>query len=105
MPAGADGTNGGGTAERLARIEGKIDAILGRMDKFDTCQTDHEKRISFTERVSAGRDHQIAALEKRDIVLAADIDRLDKKSEGWSIINSVAVAIAALLALFGITAK
>jgi ATP-dependent helicase/DNAse subunit B len=103
MPAGADGTNGGGPAERLARIEGKIDAILDRMDKSDAYQADHEKRLSTIERVSAGRDHQIAALEKRDIVLAGDIDRLDKKSEGWSIINSVAVAIAALLAIFGVT--
>ena len=103
MPAGADGTNGGGTAERLARIEGKIDAFLDRMDKSDAYLDGHEKRLSTIERVSAGRDHQIAALEKRDIVLAGDIDRLDKKSEGWSIINSVAVAIAALLAIFGVT--
>ena len=73
------------------------------MDKSDAYQADHEKRLSTMERVSAGRDHQIAALEKRDIVLAGDIDRLDKKSEGWSIINSVAVAIAALLAIFGVT--
>jgi len=96
MPAGADGTTS--NAERLARIEENTKAILAELQRQNACLVDNTQRITALEGVSAGRTHEIRAVNDRVTVLAADIDRLDKKSEGWSIINSIAALIAAIVA-------
>ena len=96
MPAGADGTTS--NAERLARIEENTKAILAELQRQNACLVDNTQRITALEGVSAGRTHEIRAVNDRVTVLSGDIDRLDKKSEGWSIINSIAALIAAIVA-------
>jgi len=68
------------------------------LQRQNACLVDNTQRITALEGVSAGRTHEIRAVNDRVTVLAGDIDRLDKKSEGWSIINSIAALIAAIVA-------
>lgn len=89
---------GGGQNERLARIEEKVDAVLDRLVRLDACQGDHERRLSGVEQVSAGRTHQIEAIR-------SDVERLEKKSETWSVINSLGALAAALLGGMGLFPK
>lgn len=101
MPAGADGTTS--NAERLARIEENTKAILAEMQRQNACLVENTQRITALENVSAGRTHEIKAVNDRVNVAFTNIDRLDKKSEGWSIINSIGALLAAIIAAIGFT--
>jgi len=92
-------SNGNGRVT-LAKLEGKIDEILRRLDRMETYQerqaAAHEARLNSLEQGQATR--VLRTLED-------DVEALGKKSENWSIINSALGIIAAALAALGFGSK
>ncbi len=94
-------SNGNGRVT-LAKLEGKIDEILRRLDRMETNQerqaAAHEARLNSLEQGQATRIQQLHTLED-------DVAALEIKSERWSIINSGLGVIAAALAALGFGGK
>jgi hypothetical protein len=94
-------SNGNGRVT-LAKLEGKIDEILRRLDRMESTQERHtievDRRINCLETGQATRIQQLHALEH-------DVEALEVKSERWSIINSGLGVIAAALAALGFGGK
>ena len=94
-------SNGNGRVT-LAKLEGKIDEILRRLDRMESTQERHtievDRRINCLETGQATRVQQLRTLED-------DVEALEKKSENWSIINSALGIIAAALAALGFGSK
>ena len=78
--------------ELLIRLEGKVDNILEKLKDIPVL----EKRVRELEIDCKELDVQKSRLEN----LEEDVDNLNRKSENWSIINSIGVAIAGLIAFF-----
>lgn len=79
----------------MAVLGSKLDEVLRRMDRFDACTDRHDGRLSLLEQGQSARINQIATLR-------ADVDALEKKSETWSVLNSIGALVAGVLAAFSI---
>ena len=94
-------SNGNGRVT-LAKLEGKIDEILRRLDRMETNHERHtmeiDRRLNGLETGQATRIQQLHTLED-------DVAALEIKSERWSIINSGLGVIAAALAALGFGGK
>lgn len=94
-------SNGNGRVT-LAKLEGKIDEILRRLDRMETNHERHtmeiDRRLNCLETGQATRIQQLHTLED-------DVAALEIKSERWSIINSGLGVIAAALAALGFGGK
>jgi hypothetical protein len=73
--------------ELLIRLEGKVDTLIEKLKDVPVI----EKRV---------RDLEINC--SRISIMETDIKNLETKSNTWSILNSVGVAIAAILSTIGL---
>lgn len=80
----------------MALLGAKMDEIIHRLDRMENNFDFTEKRIGLLELGQVERQTQIRSI-------CGDISALEKKSENWSMLNSIVAVIAGLLALFGIT--
>ena len=98
MDANTDG-NGRVT---LAVISSQLREIERRLERIESCQEkqneDHIRRINALETGQATRIQQIN-------VLTEDVKNLERKSDTWSILNSIGAIIAAVIAGLGLGTK
>jgi len=90
----ADGTNDGNGRVTLARVDGKIDLILNRID--DVCETldDHELRLRSVER-NEEMDRRLREVERQ-------ADRNAQRVGLWAGLQTLwAAALAAFAGWFG----
>lgn len=78
----------------LAVIATKLDGIAAAIAEMKSCTGDHEKRLNSLENGAERRQTHIDNI--RD-----DVKALEAKSNTWSILNSIAAIIAAILAGVG----
>lgn len=97
-----DATTDGNGKVTLAVISAQLREIERRLERIETCQekqnADHERRISNLETGQATRNQQI-------LVLTEDVKSLERKSDTWSILNSMGAIIAAVIAGLGLGTK
>jgi len=80
----------------LALLGAKLDDIIHRLDRMENNFDYQEKRIGLLELGQVERQTQIRSI-------CSDISALEKKSENWSMLNSIVAVIAGILAAFGLT--
>lgn len=85
-----EGDNGRVT---LAVLGTKLDEVLRRLERFETCNADHEKRLSTIEQVSYRREEQIANLRE-------DVQAVKQRDVFGSITTGLIGGIAGLIAWF-----
>lgn len=97
-----DATTDGNGKVTLAVISAQLREIERRLERIESCQekqnADHGSRISNLETGQATRNQQI-------LVLTEDVKSLERKSDTWSILNSMGAIIAAVIAGLGLGTK
>lgn len=97
-----DATTDGNGKVTLAVISAQLREIERRLERIEMCQekqnADHGSRISNLETGQATRNQQI-------LVLTEDVKSLERKSDTWSILNSMGAIIAAVIAGLGLGTK
>lgn len=91
-----DGNADGNGRVTLALLGQKIDNVLEAVHEIKRCSEQHSTRIVALEVGQGERKTQIDNIKQ-------DVSALEKKSESWSVMNTVGVLIASILGLFGLS--
>ena len=79
----------------LAVVAQKVDEVLRRIDRIDHACERYDTRIGALETGQAERRTQVNDIRN-------DVIALERKAEGWNLLNSLGAGVAAILAALGL---